>query len=97
MHPKLEPVLTETFGIMIYQEQVQQAAQRLSGYTLGGADLLRRAMGKKIKEEMDAQRERFVSGAVENGVDESQASAIFDQIAARSEERRVGKELCQYV
>ncbi|HEY9567395.1 MAG TPA: DNA polymerase III subunit alpha [Thalassobaculum sp.] len=82
MHPKLEPVLTETFGIMIYQEQVQQAAQRLSGYTLGGADLLRRAMGKKIKEEMDAQRERFVSGAVENGVDESQASAIFDQIAA---------------
>ncbi len=82
MHPKLEPVLTETFGIMIYQEQVQQAAQRLSGYTLGGADLLRRAMGKKIKEEMDAQRERFVSGAVENGVDQAQASGIFDQIAA---------------
>jgi len=82
MHPKLEPVLTETFGIMIYQEQVQQAAQCLSGYTLGGADLLRRAMGKKIKAEMDAQRERFVSGAVENGVAESQASAIFDQIAA---------------
>ena len=82
MHPKLEPVLTETFGIMIYQEQVQQAAQRLSGYTLGGADLLRRAMGKKIKEEMDAQREKFVSGAVENGVEEARASAIFDQIAA---------------
>ncbi|MEQ8398583.1 DNA polymerase III subunit alpha [Thalassobaculum sp.] len=82
MHPKLEPVLTETFGIMIYQEQVQQAAQLLSGYTLGGADLLRRAMGKKIKEEMDAQRERFVSGAVENGVDQGQASGIFDQIAA---------------
>ena len=82
MHPRLEPVLTETFGIMIYQEQVQQAAQRLSGYTLGGADLLRRAMGKKIKEEMDAQREKFVSGAVDNGVDEAQASGIFDQIAA---------------
>ncbi len=82
LHPRLEPVLTETFGIMIYQEQVQQAAQRLSGYTLGGADLLRRAMGKKIKEEMDAQREKFVSGAVANGVDEAQASGIFDQIAA---------------
>jgi DNA polymerase III subunit alpha len=82
MHPKLEPVLNETFGIMIYQEQVQQAAQLLSGYTLGGADLLRRAMGKKIKEEMDAQRERFVSGAVDNGVDQGQASGIFDQIAA---------------
>ena len=82
MHPVLEPVLKETFGIMIYQEQVQQAAQRLSGYTLGGADLLRRAMGKKIKAEMDAQRERFVSGAVENGVAEDQASGIFDQIAA---------------
>ncbi len=82
MHPVLEPVLKETFGIMIYQEQVQQAAQRLSGYTLGGADLLRRAMGKKIKEEMDAQREKFVNGAVEQGVDKAQASGIFDQIAA---------------
>jgi DNA polymerase-3 subunit alpha len=82
MHPVLEPVLKETFGIMIYQEQVQQAAQRLSGYTLGGADLLRRAMGKKIKEEMDAQREKFVNGAVEQGVDQGQASGIFDQIAA---------------
>ncbi|MDF1793397.1 MAG: DNA polymerase III subunit alpha, partial [Thalassobaculaceae bacterium] len=82
MHPVLEPVLKETFGIMIYQEQVQQAAQRLSGYTLGGADLLRRAMGKKIKAEMDAQREKFVSGAVDQGVDQAQASGIFDQIAA---------------
>ena len=82
MHPVLEPVLKETFGIMIYQEQVQQAAQRLSGYTLGGADLLRRAMGKKIKEEMDAQRETFVSGAVEQKVPAEKASEIFDQIAA---------------
>ena len=82
MHPVLEPVLTETFGIMIYQEQVQQAAQRLSGYTLGGADLLRRAMGKKIQAEMDAQRETFVNGAVANNVDKSKASEIFDQIAA---------------
>ncbi|UUX50386.1 DNA polymerase III subunit alpha [Nisaea acidiphila] len=82
MHPVLEPVLKETFGIMIYQEQVQQAAQRLSGYTLGGADLLRRAMGKKIKEEMDAQRETFVKGAVEQKVKAEKASEIFDQIAA---------------
>jgi len=82
MHPVLEPVLKETFGIMIYQEQVQQAAQRLSGYTLGGADLLRRAMGKKIKEEMDAQREIFVKGAVEQNVPAEKASEIFDQIAA---------------
>jgi len=81
MHPKLKPYLEETYGIMIYQEQVMQAAQALSGYTLGGADLLRRAMGKKIKEEMDAQRERFVQGAAEHSqVPEAQASHIFDQI-----------------
>ena len=81
-HPLLEPILKETFGIMIYQEQVQQAAQVLAGYTLGGADLLRRAMGKKIKAEMDAQRETFVKGAVERGIDKSKASAIFDLMAA---------------
>lgn len=82
MHPLLQPILEETFGIMIYQEQVMQAAQILSGYTLGGADLLRRAMGKKIKEEMDKQRELFVDGAAENNdVPNEQASHIFDQIA----------------
>ncbi len=82
MHPILQPILEETYGIMIYQEQVMQAAQRLAGYTLGGADLLRRAMGKKIKAEMDAQRELFVSGAKEhNDVDEEHANRIFDQIA----------------
>jgi DNA polymerase-3 subunit alpha len=81
LHPILEPILTETFGIMIYQEQVMQAAQELSGYTLGGADLLRRAMGKKIKEEMDQQRQLFVDGAVERGVDGRNASDIFDQVA----------------
>ncbi|MCK5284446.1 MAG: DNA polymerase III subunit alpha [Alphaproteobacteria bacterium] len=82
MHPKLQPYLEETYGIMIYQEQVMQAAQVLSGYTLGAADLLRRAMGKKIKSEMDAQRELFVRGAKEyNDVPEKQASHIFDQIA----------------
>ncbi len=82
MHPWLEPVLSETYGIMIYQEQVQQAAQVLSGYTLGGADILRRAMGKKIKAEMDAQREMFVSGASENDISKQLASDIFDQISA---------------
>ena len=71
--PALEPILKETFGIMIYQEQVMQIAQMLAGYTLGGADLLRRAMGKKIKEEMEAQRENFVDGAVARGVDGPQA------------------------
>lgn len=82
MHPILQPYLEETYGIMIYQEQVMQAAQSLSGYTLGGADLLRRAMGKKIKEEMDQQRKLFVDGAKEhNNVPAAQASAIFDQIA----------------
>lgn len=82
MHPKLEPILTETFGIMIYQEQVMQAAQLLSGYTLGGADLLRRAMGKKIKEEMDAQRAMFVEGAAKhNNIPKEQSDEIFDQIA----------------
>ncbi|AFX99117.1 DNA polymerase III, alpha subunit [Candidatus Endolissoclinum faulkneri L2] len=82
MHPILEPVLKETFGIMIYQEQVQQAAQLLSGYTLGAADLLRRAMSKKIKEEMDAQRDKFIRGATANGVRKNQSNRIFDQIAA---------------
>jgi DNA polymerase III subunit alpha len=81
LHPSLQPILEETFGIMIYQEQVMQIAQVLSGYSLGGADLLRRAMGKKIKEEMDKQRELFVAGAVERSVDGDQASSIFDQVA----------------
>jgi len=78
IHPKLEPILRETFGVIIYQEQVMQAAQILAGFTLGEADLLRRAMGKKIRKEMQAQRERFVSGAVERGVERYQADAIFD-------------------
>ncbi|MFM9890424.1 MAG: DNA polymerase III subunit alpha [Rickettsiales bacterium] len=80
LHPLLEPVLRETYGVIIYQEQVQKIAQVLSGYTLGGADLLRRAMGKKIKAEMDAQRARFVEGAVKNGVAEAQATNIFDLV-----------------
>jgi DNA polymerase-3 subunit alpha len=78
IHPKLETVLKETFGVIVYQEQVMQAAQILAGYSLGEADLLRRAMGKKIRKEMEAQRARFVSGSVERGIDKAQADAIFD-------------------
>lgn len=81
MHLKLQPYLEETYGIMVYQEQVMQAAQALAGYTLGGADLLRRAMGKKIQAEMDAQREKFVEGAVAHSqVTPARASEIFDTI-----------------
>jgi DNA polymerase III subunit alpha len=81
LHPSLEGVLKETYGVIIYQEQVQKIAQILSGYTLGGADLLRRAMGKKIKAEMDAQRKIFVDGAKNNNVPSNQANEIFDLVA----------------
>jgi DNA polymerase III subunit alpha len=81
IHPKLEDMLKETFGVIIYQEQVLQVAQILAGYSLGAADLLRRAMGKKIKKEMDDQRALFVQGAVNNGVKKEQASVIFDVVA----------------
>ena len=80
-HPWLEPVLAETYGIIVYQEQVMQIAQILAGYTLGEADLLRRAMGKKKKEEMDQQRARFAAGAEAKGVDPDQARDIFDLVA----------------
>jgi DNA polymerase-3 subunit alpha len=78
LHPALKPVLEATYGVILYQEQVMQIAQILAGYTLGGADLLRRAMGKKKAEEMADQRSVFVSGAVARGVPESQATMIFD-------------------
>ncbi len=78
IHPKLEPILRETFGVIVYQEQVMQAAQLLAGYSLGEADLLRRAMGKKIRSEMQKQRSRFLSGCLERGIDTAQAEAIFD-------------------
>ncbi|HEX2257430.1 MAG TPA: DNA polymerase III subunit alpha, partial [Afifellaceae bacterium] len=81
LNPKLKPILEETYGVIIYQEQVMQIAQTLSGYSLGEADLLRRAMGKKIKAEMDAQRARFVSGAVERGVAQADAIMVFDLVA----------------
>ena len=79
-HPWLEPVLAETYGIIVYQEQVMKIAQILAGYSLGEADLLRRAMGKKKKEEMDQQRARFAAGAEEKGVDRQQAEDIFDLV-----------------
>src|SRR5687768_12683196 len=79
-HPMLEEVLKETYGIFVYQEQVMEAARVLAGYSLGEADLLRRAMGKKIKSEMDAQRERFITGCAANAIDRPQASSLFDLI-----------------
>ncbi len=81
MHPLMENILKETFGVIIYQEQVMEVAQKLGGYTLGGADILRRAMGKKIHAEMEKQREVFVSGSVKNNIDKGTASGIFDLIA----------------
>ena len=80
IHPALQPVLEETYGIMIYQEQVQQSAQRLAGYTLAGADILRRAMSKKNAKEMADQRDTFIKGAGENGIDQTLAGNIFEQI-----------------
>lgn len=80
-HPLLEGILKETYGIFVYQEQVMQAAQILAGYSLGGADLLRRAMGKKIKAEMDAQRALFVEGCAKvNAIPEAKANELFDLI-----------------
>lgn len=78
LHPLLEGVLEPTYGIMVYQEQVMQTAQICAGYTLGGADLLRRAMGKKKPEEMVKQRQIFLAGAAKKGIDESTANHIFD-------------------
>ncbi len=80
LHPLLEDMLEETYGVIIYQEQVMEIAQILSGYSLGEADLLRRAMGKKIKSEMDKQRQRFIGGAAEKGVAKAKASSIFDLV-----------------
>ncbi len=81
LHPRLKPILEETYGVIVYQEQVMEIAKVLSGYSLGEADLLRRAMGKKIKAEMDAQREHFVEGAVARQVERRKAVHIFDLVA----------------
>ncbi len=80
-HPELHDILSETYGIMVYQEQVMQIAQRMGGYSLGAADLLRRAMGKKIRSEMEAQRQIFVSGAVARGITEAKAVEVFELMA----------------
>ena len=85
LHPLLKPILAPTYGIIVYQEQVQQIGRDLAGYTLAEADLLRRAMGKKIKSEMDAQRGRFLSGAEARGIGRALASTIFDACAKFSE------------
>ena len=81
LDPRMEPILGPTYGIMVYQEQVMQIAQVIGGYTLGGADLLRRAMGKKNQEEMDAQRDVFVAGAEKNGLARGKAAQLFDLMA----------------
>ncbi|MBM9403225.1 DNA polymerase III subunit alpha [Gluconacetobacter azotocaptans] len=80
-HEEIRDILSETYGIMVYQEQVMQIAQKMAGYSLGGADLLRRAMGKKIRAEMDTQREIFTEGAVGRGIDRDKAVEVFDLMA----------------
>ena len=84
-HPMLRELLGETYGIMVYQEQVMQIAQTMAGYSLGDADLLRRAMGKKIRAEMDAQRSRFQEGAVARGIEPGKAAEVFDLMAKFAE------------
>lgn len=84
-HPWLEEILKPTYGIMVYQEQIMQAAQIMGGYSLGAADLLRRAMGKKIREEMEKQQSIFVEGAVSKGVDRKNAEEIFNVMAKFAE------------
>jgi DNA polymerase-3 subunit alpha len=81
LHSLIEPILRETYGVIVYQEQVMQIAQVLSGYSLGEADVLRNAMGKKIKSEMDQQKQRFVSGAMARGLSSHQADYIFELVA----------------
>jgi DNA polymerase-3 subunit alpha len=78
IHPLIDPILDETQGIIVYQEQVMEIARRMAGYSLGGADLLRRAMGKKVQAEMDAQRPLFLQGAAANGVDKDKALEVWN-------------------
>ena len=80
-HPELADILGETYGIMVYQEQVMQIAQKMAGYSLGSADLLRRAMGKKIRAEMESQRQLFTDGAVARGIEPAKAAEVFDLMA----------------
>ena len=80
LFPTLEPILNETYGIMIYQEQVMQIAQKLSGFSAGEADILRRAMGKKKRAELEKQKQNFINGAVKNGISKDIAAGIFLKI-----------------
>jgi len=81
LHPQLEPILRDTYGVIVYQEQVMQIASALAGFSLGQADILRKAMGKKVKEIMKKQNQLFLKGAVKNGIDRKKAQEIFDLIA----------------
>lgn len=81
LHPKLEPILRETYGIILYQEQVMKIAQELAGFSLAQADILRKAMGKKQQEVMEAQRNSFIRGCIKNGIDEKTAEKIFEEIS----------------
>lgn len=83
--PELEPILKDTYGVIVYQEQVMQISRTLAGYSLGQADLLRRAMGKKDAKEMERQKETFLAGSKELGIDTKKAEAIFDQMAKFAE------------
>jgi len=85
IHPALEPILAETYGVIVYQEQVMEIAHKLAGFTLGQADLLRRAMGKKLPEVMEQQRELFINGAKERGIPEEIAKEIFEDMAKFAE------------
>ena len=80
LHPKLEEILKPTYGVIIYQEQVMQIAQKLSGFTAGEADILRRAMGKKKRAELEKQKQRFIDGALKNGIGKEVAAGIFLKI-----------------
>ena len=77
LHPKLEEILKPTYGVIIYQEQVMQIAQKLSGFTAAQADILRKAMGKKKRAELEKQKEKFILGAVQNGISKDVAAGIF--------------------
>ena len=78
LHPILEPILKDTFGVILYQEQVMQIASAMGGFSLGQADLMRRAMGKKKESVLKAQRESFIQGSINNGIEESIANEVFD-------------------
>src|SRR5205814_6802372 len=85
MHPRLEPILRDSYGVMIYQEQVMMAARELAGFTLSEADILRAAMGKKDKAKMAKLRAKFIDGTVERGIPKATAAALFDGIATCAE------------